>query len=124
MTGPWSSREAKTPGQNHVKVCGGSAFVDGFIIKSPCAFTIDTSADVTIMNHLIYTYLVNVEELQPPEQRRGNDGNEIPVLGKVTVPIGLDRRRSTRARIQEDCILGTDFLTEEGCAIDYLNCVL
>ena len=113
MTGPRSSREAKTPGQNHeVKVCGSSAFVDGFIIKSPCAFTIDTSADVTIMSHLIYTCLVNVEELQPPEQRRGIDGNEIPVLGKVTVPIGLDRRRSTRtvwvARMQEDCILGTD----------------
>ena len=72
---------------------------------------------------------MNVEELQLPEQRRGMDENEIPVLAKVTVPIGLDRRLSTRtvwvARMQEDCILGTDFLREEGWVIDYLNsCVL
>ena len=132
MTGPRTTGEAKAPVRNlEVKVCGGSVFVDGFIINSPCTFTIDTGADVTIMSHRVYTNLVNVEELQPPEMNesiRGIDGSEIPVLGKVAVTIGLGERRSTRtvwvARIEEDCILGTDFLREEGCVIDYPNCAL
>ena len=130
-----SSRETnhgRLDGANvEVKVCGGSVFVDGFIINSPCTFTIDTDADVRIMSHCVYTNLVNVEELQPPEMnesRRGIDGSEIPVLGKVAVTIGLGKRQATRtvwvARIEEDCILGTDFLREEGCMIDYLNCAL
>ena len=118
--------EAKAPVRNlEVKVCGGSVFVDGFIINSPCTFTIDTGTDLMIMSHHIYTNLVNIEELQPPEMNksiRGIDGNEIPVLGKVAVTIGLGERRSTRtvwvAPIEEDCILGTDFLREEGCMIE------
>lgn len=62
---------------------------------------------------------MNVEELQPSEiDESGINGNEIPVLGKVTAPIGLGERRSRRtvwvARIQADCILGTDFPREEG----------
>ena len=112
-------------------MCEGSVFVDGFIINSPCTFTIDTGADVTIVSHRVYTNLVNVEELQPPEMNesiRGIDGSEIPVLGEVAVTTGLGERRSTRtvwvARIEEDCILGTDFLREEGCVIDYPNCAL
>ena len=132
MTGPRTTGEAKAPVRNlEVKVCGGSVFVDGFIINSPCTFTIDTGADVTIMSHRVYTNLVNVEELQPPEMNesvRGIEGSEIPVLGKVAVTIGLGERRSTRtvwvARIEEDCILGTDLLREEGCVIDYPNCAL
>ena len=112
MAGPRTTGEAKTPVQNlEVEVCGGSVFVvDGFIINSPCTFTIDTGADVTIMSHRIYTNLLNVEELRPPEMNesiRGIDGNGIPVLGKVNaVTIGLGERRSTRtvwvAHIEED----------------------
>ena len=132
MTGPGSTSEAKVPVRNfEVKVCGGSVFVDGFIMNSPCTFRIDTGADETIMSHRIYINLANVKELQPPEINKsipGIDGKKIPVLGKVTVPIGLGERRSTRtvwvAHIQEDCILGTDFLREEGCVIDYPNCAL
>ena len=98
MTGPRTTGEAKASVRNlEVKVCGGSVFVDGFIINSPCTFTIDTGADVTIMSHGVYTNLVNVE-LQPPkmnESIRVIDGSEIPVLGKVAVTIGLGERRST-----------------------------
>ena len=127
--GPRSTDEANAPARNiEVKVCGGSVLVDGFIMNSPCSFTIDTGADVTIMSHRVYTGLKDAEGLQVPhlnESIRGIDGNEIPVLGKVAVLIGLGERRSTRtvwvARIQEDCILGTDFLREEGCVIDYPN---
>ena len=62
------------------------------------------------MSHRIYTNVLNVEELRPPEMNesiRGIDGNGIPVLGKVNaVTIGLGERRSTRtvwvARIEED----------------------
>ena len=68
MTGPGSTGEDKVPVRNlEVKVCGGSVFVDGFIMNSPCTFTIDTGADVTIISHRVYINLINVKELQPPE---------------------------------------------------------
>ena len=109
MTGPGSIGEDKVPVRNlEVKVCGGSVFVDGFIMNSPCTFTIDTGADVTIMSHRVYINLLNVKELQPPEINesiRRIDGNEIEVLKKVTVPIGLGERRSTRA-VWVACIHG------------------
>ena len=116
MTGPRATGETKAPVQNlEVKMCAGSVFVGGFIMNSPCTFIIDTGADVTIMSHRIYTKLVNIEERKPLEMNasmRGIDGNEMPVLGKVTVPIALGERQSTRtvwvARIEENCILGAD----------------
>ena len=86
----------------------------------------------TVLILRIYVYTPTVEELQPPEINesiREIDGNEIPMLGKVTVPIGLRERRSSRtvwvvARIEENCILGTDFLKEGRCVFDYPNCAL
>ena len=78
MTEPRTTSEAKAPERNlEVKVCGGSVLVDGFTINSPCTFTIDTGADVTIMSHRIYTNLMSIEELQPLEMNesiRGIDG--------------------------------------------------
>ena len=132
MTGPRTTGEANGPTQNfEVNLCGGSVFVDGFIMNSPCTFTIDTGSDVTIMSYRVYSMLDVVEGLHGPkmsESISGVDGHKISVLGKVSALIGLGERRSIRtvwvARIQEDCILGTDFFREEECVIDYPNSVL
>ena len=54
---------------------------------------------------------------------RGLDGQVIPVIGRVTLEIRIGETTSKLevwvASIQEECILGGDFLKREGCVIDY-----
>jgi hypothetical protein len=54
---------------------------------------------------------------------RGLDGQIIPVIGQVALEVALGETVSTMdvwvAHIQEECILGADFLKKEGCIIDY-----
>ena len=121
-------------GNRDVKVCGGLLTVTGFIHDVPCRFTIDTGADVTILSHRLYQVYDPLNETHgleasgENEKLKGLNGHVIPVVGKTSLPLQLGERMSTHrvwiARIQEDCILGTDFLKKEGCVIDYPQQIL
>ena len=105
-------------------VCGGTLKVLGFTGNVPCQFVVDTGPDVTILSSRVFHKLDSAEGIEDASNEgvvRGLDGQVIPVIGRVTLEITIGETSSKLevwvASIQEECILGGDFLKREGCVI-------
>ena len=64
--------------------------VNGFVRSNPCKFTIDTGADVTILSARLFRRMGSgdeIEEVRNNETLKGLDGQVIPIIGTVTLPI-------------------------------------
>lgn len=104
----------------------GASRVSGYVGRIPCHLTIDTGADVTIINSELYQKLNEVGEIEITpfsSKLKSVDGKEITVEGAGMVEIQIaDVKVKQRVWIlpsKEECILGTDFLREQGGVIDY-----
>ena len=91
----------------------------------------DTGADVTILSSRVFHKLKSngLNKTTATEGVvRGLDGKIIPVTGRVTLEVTLGETKSELevwiASIQEECILGADFLKDGGCVIDYPRQIL
>ena len=119
--GQWSDS-----GHLEIKVCGGTLKVSGFVEDVPCQFIVDAGADVTILSSRLFHKLDSAGRLKNASNERvvkGLDGQVIPIIGQAVLEIIIEETSSKLevwvASIQEECILGGDFLRSEGCVIDY-----
>ena len=99
----------------------------GFVAAHPVQFLIDTGADATILSYRVYEELHRASQVEhfasPDGSLKGLDGQRIEVLGATTLQMSIGETTSWQhvwvARIKEDCILGAEFLRNQGCVIDY-----
>ena len=95
-----------------------------------CKFLLDSGAAVSVirfdaLDEKWYPDIIAAG----PETAIGADGLPLEVVGKVTLPVSLDRFQAqqefTVVRfLTADCILGADFLVKHGAVIDCRNATL
>ena len=112
-----------------VKICGTKGIESGLFIRAkihdkPLLLLIDSGADVTIISSSFFKSLDCGQSLKAePVQLNlvSATGDRIPFIGKLDIPIELDKKPYTHkvliADINFDGILGLDFMTNYSCDI-------
>ena len=107
------------------KLCGQEGlYVEGTLEGTPVHMTIDAGSSRSILRHQMLQHIgLDPSSIHPtPNCLRSVTGERKPMSGRITLKIGVAGYELLHnfwvADINEDCILGLDFLIHHGCHLD------
>ena len=103
-------------------------FVAGSVEEHPCRITIDTGSNISIIRPDVLSEQEQTH-IQPVSQSiRTVTGEKAPIQGKGDLHVRIGSQEAVHpmwiADIQDECILGVDFLELHGCMVDLADSVL
>ena len=125
------SRQISTPTENlTTSVVHGAEnpFAVGSVEDHPCHLTIDTGSNISIIRPDVLSKQKQTL-IQPVSQSiRTVTGEKVPIQGKGDLCVKIGSQEGVHpmwvADIQDECILGLDFLELHGCMVDFGDNVL
>ena len=103
-------------------------FVAGSVEEHPCRITIDTGSNISIIRPDVLSEQEQTH-IQPVSQSiRTVTGEKAPIQGKGDLHVKIGSQEAVHpmwiADIQDECILGLDYLELHGCMVDLADSVL
>ena len=103
-------------------------FVAGSVEEHPCQITIDTGSNISIIRPDVLSKQEQIR-IQPVTQSlRTVTGEKAPIQGRGDLHVRIGSQEAVHpmwiADIQDECILGLDFLELHGCMVDLRDSVL
>ena len=105
-------------------------FIEGILESYLVSMIIDTGSNISIVSrHTLQNLGVELSNVQPVKNcLRSVTGEKMALWGRIVLKLGIANQEIFQnfwvADIDEDCILGLDFLEQQGCYLDVTNRVM